>query len=147
MRYVLGTLLLLVVLSPNAWAQAKEQANTSDLNPGLWEVTFQMESPFPGPVTTTEVCIAEQGKVKKPKNNPKDDCQGADEPSASNEVAYTVNCAKLKRSSRIKFTYYGDRYEGTGVIDMDGIEVHTKYTGRRIGSCDSSSNATNGGEH
>jgi len=143
MRYVLGMVLLVTALAPAALGQSKENANSKDLNPGLWEITIQMESPLVGLPSTSEVCMSgDQDKWKKPKTNPKDDCQAADVPAAANEVSFTVTCAKLKRSTTSKFTYSGDHYEGVAITNLDGIEIRTKYTARRIGTCDANSAAT-----
>jgi len=149
MRYVLGFVLLAIALAPATMAQSREQAKPADMAPGLWEMTVQMEAPLVGPVMTSQQCIAseDEGKVKKPKAKKKDDCDGTDVPAASNEVAYSVHCTKLKRTGNVKFTYYGDHYEGTAVTIMDGMEVRTKYTGRRIGACDTQSSAATAGEN
>jgi hypothetical protein len=133
-------MLLLMIAVVSASGQSRESASSKDLNPGLWEITIQTESPAVGLPATSEVCIAgDQDKLKKPKTNPKDDCQAIDVPAASNEVAFTVTCAKLKRSTSVKFSYLGDRYEGVAVTNLDGIEIRTKYTAKRLGACDSNS--------
>jgi hypothetical protein len=142
------TLVLLVMLAPAMWAQSKEDASTVTLlTPGLWEVTVQMEAPIVGAPSMSEVCIVgDQAKVKAPKTKAKDDCQATDVPSASNEVAYTVQCSKQKRSTSVKFTYYGDRYEGTSVTNLNGIEVKVKYTAKRVGACDPEDGPLSGGK-
>lgn len=149
MRYVLGTVLFAIALAPAAWAQSREQAKPPDMVPGLWEMTVQMVAPLVGPEMTSQQCVAseDEGKVKKPKAKAKDDCDGTDVPAAANEVAYTVQCTKLKRTGNVKFTYFGDHYEGVAVTLMDGMEVRTKYTGRRIGTCEAQSNAGTAGEN
>jgi len=148
MRYVLGLILLAITTVPAAFGQSKETANSKDLSSGLWEITIQTESPVVGLPATSEVCLSgDEDKLKKPKTHPKDDCQAIDVPAASNEVAFTVNCAKLKRSTSVKLSYLGDRYEGIAVTNLDGIEIRTKYTAKRLGACDSNSaTAAEGGK-
>jgi len=130
-------LLLLIALAPVLWAQPKETAKpVALLESGLWEVTVQMESPIAGAPSTSQFCISgDEAKLKAPKPINDHDCQTTDVPSASNEAAYTTQCSKEKRTTSVKFMYYGDRYEGTSVTHMDGIEVKVKYTAKRIGAC------------
>jgi hypothetical protein len=140
MKYVFVILLSVAAISPAAWAQSKEQSAPSDLNPGLWEITAQMVAPMTGEPSTSEVCITgDEAKLKVPKTKATDDCQATETPSASNEVAYTIQCPKLKRSTTAKFTYYGNRYERVSTTNMDAVEIKMKYTAKRIGACDSSS--------
>jgi len=131
---------MIAVLTPLVWAQSKETATPALITPGLWEITTQMESPLVGPPATAEVCLAgDEAKLKTPKHKAKDDCQATETPSASNEAAYSVNCSKLKRQTTVKFSYFGDRYEGIAITNMDGVVIRTKYTARRIGACDAAS--------
>lgn len=124
-----------IIVSPHASAQSNAPVL---MTPGLWEITVQLESPDPGPATTSQQCVTpEKSRPVPPKSKAKDDCQIVETPSPANEIAYTVNCSKLKRTSRSQFTYFGDRFEGTVTTDFGKIAVRTKYTARRIGDCES----------
>lgn len=143
MKYLVAVVLWVVASSPEAWAQSREQAASPDVNPGLWEITVQLVAPISGEPTTSEICIAnDQAKIKVPKTKAKDDCQATETPSASNEVAYTIQCQKLKRSTTAKFAYYGDHYDGISTTTMNGVEFKMKYTAKRLGACDASSQDT-----
>jgi hypothetical protein len=135
--------LLIAVISPCAKAQTDPLA----LKPGLWELTVEMKSPIAAPPVTSEFCIAkEHGKPDRPQTKSKDDCQVLDQPAPGNEAAYTVTCAKLKRTLKANFKYYGDHYEGTTTTTWNDVEIVHTYTARLIGECESASSGPKGSE-
>ena len=106
-----------------------------------------MISPTLAPPVTTEVCISPaHANPEPPTPPPSTDCRVLPVQANANEMAYTVNCEKTKRSASVKMTYFGDRYEGTGTI-MDFVEIQTKYTGRRIGPCNPNANSAGAAEN
>jgi hypothetical protein len=137
--------LLSILVMPHAQAQSNAP---SLMQPGLWEVTIQMVAPTVAPATTSTVCIsAEEAQPRAPKAKEKNDCRVLNLPAQASEVAYSVNCSKSNRSTTAKFTYYGDRYEGSATTKEFEVEVRLTYAGKRIGACEPvSANAAEAGE-
>lgn len=126
---------LTALIAGNANAQS---AGPAVLAPGLWEITVQTRSPIMAAPLSHTVCIDKLhvAKPDTPKSKPSDDCKVTPDAAAANETAYTVRCAKQKTTSTSRFTYSGDHFDGTVVIQTAGGEVRQVYTAVRLGDCD-----------
>lgn len=134
-RLLFGVVGLIAVMATPALRA--EPGKPDMMKVGLWEITTQMEAPVVGSPTTSEVCITKERANPKPtKSGPKDDCQIVEVPSPDGEVSYTAKCSKDKISTKVKFAYFGDRFEGSVVTDFNGVEIRQIHAGKRIGNCD-----------
>lgn len=124
-----------VLTAANVRAQS---SGAAVITPGLWEITVQTKSPIVGPPVTHTVCIDKTHVTRPdpPKSKPSDDCQATPDPSAANESAYTIRCAKRNVKSSSRFTYSGDHFDGTVTITTGDGEVHQVYSAKRVGECD-----------
>ena len=133
----IGTLSLVCAVLITAHSHA-QQTGSSNMAPGLWEITIQTRSPIVAAPLTHTICVdrAHAVQPEAPKSKKNDDCQVLPDPAASNQTAYTIRCAKKKVTSTSRFTYLGDHFDGTVSIKNGDVEIQQVYTGVRVGECE-----------
>jgi uncharacterized membrane protein len=126
----------LVALGALAPAEALAQA----MQPGLWEVTTQMEMPgMAMPPMTMQQCIRDanpESAVPQPPN-----CTLENRSVSGNTVHWSARCQQggMTMTGNGEMTVRGTTYDGVlrMTIDEGGRQQQMthRYSGRRIGSC------------
>lgn len=115
-----------------------------DTQPGLWEITTQMNMPSSSvemPAMTHRTCITREDLVPMDQQQ-MDNCTLESSETSGNTIEWTMACNQdgMKSQGKGRITYTGASYQGTMKIEMDipemGHEVMTqKLSGKRIGDC------------
>lgn len=114
-------------------------AQSSVLEPGLWEVTIKTQLADATPTLIEQICISkEQAEHPEPPKGRKTSGCEVTGALTGNMLKYKIKCDRKNTASDAEFTYSGDRYEGVVTIKNDDVgEVRQIYTARRIGECES----------
>lgn len=129
-RLASAVLLLLSAVSVQA-------GSVSDMNPGLWEITTQMKMPgMEMPANTMTECITKDSAVP-PAGYKQGQCEFSDVEVRGNTVNWSIRCDSQGgvMTGSGETTYHGDTFEGSTRMSMQGMEITTKMSGRRIGEC------------
>jgi hypothetical protein len=137
---LIPTALFVVLVGAAALAQAPLRQD------GRWEVRMEMSMPgmpmnMP-PMTTTQCITAADAKDPQkvmPPRDPKggeNDCAVSDYRTDGNKVTWSMTCQKPQpMTGKGEMIYSGDSYTGTMTMDMNGMTMSMKYTGKRLGDC------------
>jgi hypothetical protein len=126
----LGTATVLLGLSGYAESPQLLQA-------GRWEITIENELPNRTSPVKYLTCI-EPGPAERPeppRGKPSDPCQSTHGGVSGKVLSYGMKCGE-KRSSEVRITYAGDRYEGVIESTQPEGKLRQIIRARRIGSCD-----------
>jgi hypothetical protein len=118
-------------------ASAANAESPKLLNAGRWQITLQNESPHAAPPVTYIVCI-DPGSAERPeppKGKPSDTCKVTGGGVSGNVLSYATKCG-AKRSSNVRITYHGDRYEGVVELIAPEGKLRQIITAKRVGACD-----------
>ena len=129
-RLASAVLLLLSAVSVQA-------GSVSDMNPGLWEITTKMKMPgMEMPANTMTECITKDSAVP-PAGYKQGQCEFSDVEVRGNTVSWSIRCDSQGgvMTGSGETTYHGDTFEGSTRMSMQGMEITTKMSGRRIGEC------------
>ncbi|HEU4520694.1 MAG TPA: DUF3617 family protein [Thermoanaerobaculia bacterium] len=115
-------------------------ADPSPVKAGKWQLSMQMDMPgmpFKMPAVKFTHCITEEDvKSAIPQDQKNKDCKLGEHEVDGNTIRWTVDCPKQKMTGKGEITYDGDSMDGSMVMNSDGQEITTKYTGKRLGDCD-----------
>ena len=107
---------------------------------GKWSMTIKTEMPgmpMQMPPTTIETCVTpEQAEHPEPPKQ-RSDCKISDYKIEGNTVTWKMSCPKQNSTGEGTMTYAGDSYTGEMHLHIGEHEMSAKYTGKRIGDCDS----------
>ena len=133
-RVLAVCLLAAALVAPAAFAEE------SSVKPGKWEMSMQMEMPgmpFKIPPVKVAHCITEEdAKSAIPQDQKNKDCKLGEYKVDGKTVRWSVDCPKQKMTGKGEITYDGDTMNGSMVMNADGPEIKTKYSGKRLGNCD-----------
>lgn len=125
-----------------AFAATAAQA-ASEMKDGLWEISTTMEMPglpFQPPPTTMTHCYGKEDvkDLKQFVPSQDADCKVTDLKTSGNKVSYRVNCTgKNAFKGEGEVTLKGDSaYEGVMKMNMEGLDMTTRYRAKRIGPCE-----------
>ncbi len=118
-------------------------ASAMDMKEGLWEFTTKMEMPgmpMEMPATKHTQCLSGKDNVPQVKDMDKgrnQDCKIKNTDVKGNTVTWEVHCISEGKPMKSigKVTYKGDTFEGETKMEMDGMKMTQKMSGRRIGNC------------
>ncbi len=117
-----------------------------DLEPGLWEITTQMEMPglpVAMPATTSTQCITEkdmvpQGGQAAPSDG-QEQCKVVSQSIEGSTVTWETACdtPQGEMTSQGSISYSGDSFEGTSTTSGAAMPqpMTSKMSGKRIGKC------------
>ena len=109
-----------------------------NLQEGLWEVTTEMEMMgMAMPAMKHNQCISKEKAV--PDSAQQDqECKMIKTAVNGDTVNWNTVCESSEGKSDLagEITYYGDTFKGMLKIDMQGMEMVQRMSGRRIGECD-----------
>ena len=115
-------------------------AADNPVKPGKWQWSMQMEipgMPFKMPPIKMTHCVTEEdAKSAIPQNQKDKDCKVGEYEVDGKTIKWTVDCPKQKMTGKGEITYTDDSMTGEMVMNSDGQEITTKYTGKRLGNCD-----------
>jgi len=111
--------------------------STPDLQEGMWEVTSEMEMMgMAMPAMKHNQCITRENAV--PDSAQQDqECKMIKTAVNGDTVSWNMVCDSPEGKSNLagEITYHGDTFKGTLKIDMQGMEMMQRMSGRRIGEC------------
>ncbi|MCP3874394.1 MAG: DUF3617 family protein [Desulfobacteraceae bacterium] len=111
-----------------------------DFNPGQYEVTSVVEMPgMPAgaiPPQTIVECMTDEDPIPK-KNMETQECEISNIKQTSTTVTWDMECTQegQKMTSQGKMIYSGDTFDGTIVVNVSGMAMTTKISGKRLGKC------------
>lgn len=115
------------------------QAGSVDLDPGLWEITSQTNmSGRSMPASTITQCITNDSVVPQPQSGQGGgQCEVSDVEINGNTVSWSITCSTQggAMNGTGEITYHGDTFEGISHMTMQGMEIQTEMSGKRIGEC------------
>ena len=113
-----------------------------DMQPGLWQVTTQIEipgMPVPIPPATVSYCMTADELVPKTSQDPSQGrCETASQSINGNTVSWRAVCQSPQGEtvSTGRITYGGDTYHGSVEIEAPGVPpMKQMLNGRRVGDC------------
>ncbi|MCU7905105.1 MAG: DUF3617 domain-containing protein [Candidatus Thiodiazotropha sp. (ex Epidulcina cf. delphinae)] len=116
-------------------------ANASDINmnPGLWKWTAVIEMPgmpMQPPPSSYTTCITKADFVPKG-NTQGQSCKTIDLQTEGDKVSWNITCTRpgSVTTSQGDITYHGDTAEGVIHITTQGMQMTSRTTGERLGSC------------
>lgn len=114
-----------------------------DMKDGMWEITSKMEMPemsMQMPAVKFTQCLTSNNNVPQDKKQDTErnlDCKTKNTTIKGNTVTWEVHCISegkpVKSFGRI--TYKGETFEGETKMEMDGMNMTQKMSGRRLGNC------------
>ncbi|MES9970777.1 MAG: DUF3617 family protein [Candidatus Thiodiazotropha sp.] len=114
-------------------------ASEINMNPGLWHWTAVLENPgipMPLPPTTYTTCITKANFVPK-ESQLGQACETIDLKTQGDKVSWNISCTRSVgvTKSHGSITYHGDTAEGIINVDLGGVVMSSKATGKRLGPC------------
>ncbi|MBT8341929.1 MAG: DUF3617 family protein [Desulfatitalea sp.] len=111
-----------------------------DFKEGKWEITSSTEvtgMPMKIPSQTHTQCMKKASPVPHQKQ-PNQECETVDVKTSGNTVTYTMVCNTPggKMTGKGKITYSGETMAGGMDMQMQGMSMVSKFSGRYIGQCD-----------
>ncbi|MBI4683213.1 MAG: DUF3617 family protein [Nitrospirae bacterium] len=118
-------------------------ASAMDMKEGLWEFTSKMEMPgmpMEMPATKHTQCLTAKDNVPQNRDMDKgrnEDCKIKNTDVKGNTVMWEMHCVSEGKQVKSigKVTYKGDTFEGETKMEVDGMKMAQKMSGRRIGNC------------
>ncbi|MBW9266886.1 MAG: DUF3617 domain-containing protein [Candidatus Thiodiazotropha sp. (ex. Lucinisca nassula)] len=115
-------------------------ASEVNMNPGKWQWTAVLNMPgmpIQLPPTSYTTCITRADFVPK-ESKLGQACENIDLTTEGDKVSWNISCTKAAGVTRShgSITYHGDSAEGVINIDVEGVQVSSKTTGKRLGPCD-----------
>lgn len=108
---------------------------------GKWSTTMQTEMPgmpIKIPPVTVETCVTpEQAEHPEPPKQKNSDCKISDYKLEGSTVTWKMTCEKQNMTGEGKITYGAESYAGEMHMKMGEHEMSAKYSGKRVGDCDS----------
>lgn len=137
-RYLIA--LPLAVLAAQTWAES------SNMQPGLWEITTKMEMPgmpMQLPPNTMQHCYSAQDLAQAHNAVPQDEsgnCRIEDYKLEGNTASWSIVCSGPNAMrGRATMTMEPTSYHGSMKSSMQGpagnMQMTTHWRGRRIGDC------------
>ncbi len=132
-----GTIVASVLIFSLLCAAAR--ASEINMNPGLWQWTAVMEMPgmpMQLPPASYTTCITKADFIPKDSQLGKS-CETIDLKTEGDKVSWNMTCTQSAKVTRSQgsITYHGDSADGLVLIDVEGMQMSSKTTGRRIGPC------------
>ena len=113
--------------------------STPNMNPGLWEITSQVEMPgMDMPASTITQCITQDSLVPQAGSGQgQGQCEITDVQVQGDTVSWSITCDSQGgvMTGTGESTYHGDTFEGTSEMHMQGMDITTTMSGKRIGDC------------
>ena len=111
-----------------------------DIKEGNWEITVKMEMPgmpMEMPAVQFTQCLSSQNTIPVNKDELKD-CKMLSSSTDGNTAKWVMQCSQggQQITSRGKITYSGDTFNGEAQIQMQGMDITQKMTGRHMGACE-----------
>jgi hypothetical protein len=110
-----------------------------NVNPGMWEWRSKMEMPgmpYAMPEQVHRDCITKEDLVP-PTQDPQQECQVDDLDIGSDKVTWVMECdtgeGVMRANGEIR--YQGDHAEGEFTATVQGMQMITRLSGKRIGRC------------
>ena len=126
--------LVLVLMTAPALA-----ASGPDMEPGLWEITSRVKMPgMELPANTMTQCITKESLVPQGGSGPgQNQCEISDVRIEGDTVSWSITCDSQEgvMTGSGETTYDGDSFEGSSKMSMQGMEITTTMSGKRIGAC------------
>lgn len=118
-------------------------SSAMDMKDGLWEFTTKMEMPgmpMQMPATKHTQCLSGKDNVPQDREIDKghnQDCKIKNTDVKGNTVTWEVHCISEGKPVKSigKATYKDETFEGETKMEMDGMKMTQKMSGRRIGNC------------
>lgn len=110
-----------------------------DFETGQWEVTVEFDipgMPMKMPANTYQQCMSEDSFVPKDEK-PNQKCETRDVRTKGNTVYWKMACINAggKMTGEGSITYRKDKMDGTMTMKGQGMEMISRFTGKRIGDC------------
>lgn len=112
-----------------------------DMKAGLWEITSSMEVPgMKMPAYKHTQCLNSKDNIPQDSDMDKEhnqDCKIKNTEVKGNTVTWEVHCTSDGKpvNSYGKITYKGDSFNGESKMEVEGMNMVQKMSGRRIGNC------------
>lgn len=111
-----------------------------DMNEGMWEITTKMEvpgMPMQMPAVKHTQCLTGKDNVPHDKDPNRKDCKIKNTDVKGDTVTWEVHCVSNGKPVKSigKITYKGDTFDGEMKMEMDGMNMTQKMSGRRTGNC------------
>jgi hypothetical protein len=134
MKKTMISFAMMLLLAVSAWA-----GSGPAMNEGQWEMTIETEMqgmPMKMPPITFSQCITEQDPVPQGQQ-PGQQCAAKDVVTKGNTVTWTIECDTPggKSTGKGKVTYDKDTMEGSMTMSTQGMEMTTRFKGKRLGPC------------
>lgn len=105
----------------------------------LWQTTSQMEMegmPYSPPPNTVTVCTAKEWTQPPPGGD--STCVTTNYKRVGNKATWEMKCGgQMPMSGTGEMTFDGpDSYTGAITATADGVTMHIKLSGKKIGTCD-----------
>ena len=129
----------LLVLVLSIFLVCPAVASGPDFQEGEWEITVAVEMPgmpMKMPPSTYTQCMKKDNPV--PQNDqPGQQCEMKDIKTKGNTVTWTILCDSPggKMTGEGKVTYEKQSMSGTMTMQGQGMQMISKFSGRRIGPC------------
>jgi len=134
--YVMLFAVSVMLLSTFSISLAGSGPNMKD---GLWEITTEIEMPgmpMKMPAMTHTQCITQENAVPN-SSQPDQECKIIENHVDGDTVTWRMECdtPEGKAEAAGEITYTGDTFKGTITMNMQGMEMLQKLSGKRIGEC------------
>lgn len=134
MKKTMISLAMAFIFTLSAWADSGPA-----MNEGQWEMTIETEMkgmPMKMPPTIFTQCITKQDPVPQ-SQQPGQQCAAKDVVTDGNTVTWTIECDTPggKSTGKGKVTYDKDSMQGSMTMSVQGMEMTTRFKGRRLGPC------------
>lgn len=133
-RTIPASLSLFALLSCDVYA------SEINMNPGLWHWSAELNTPGMPiqllPPTSYTTCITRADFVPK-ESQLGQACETIDITTEGDKVSWNISCTRSAgvTKSQGSITYYGNTATGVISIDLGGIQMSSKTTGKRLGPC------------
>ena len=110
-----------------------------NMKDGLWEITIEIEMPgmpMKMPAMTHTQCITSENAVPD-SSQPGQECKIIENHVDGDTVTWRMECntPEGKAEAAGEITYTDDTFKGTIKMNMQGMEMLQKLSGKRIGEC------------
>ena len=135
MQHKIRTTLLAAICSLAGIANATEV----NMNPGLWEWTAKMDMPgvpMQVPPSVNRKCITREDLVPETRK-PGQECNIKDLKTSKNSVTWAMTCKSPQGpvATTGKMIYNGNTAHGEIKMNMHGMLMTSKMSGKRLGPC------------
>lgn len=111
-----------------------------NMNPGLWEWTAKMDMPgipMQAPLSINRKCITQEDLVPETRK-PGQECSIKDLKSNKNSVTWAMTCKTPQGpiATTGNMFYNGDTAHGEIKVNVQGMLMTSKMSGKRVGPCE-----------